>query len=67
MNKQFIEYVRAYMPVHTVVKCNGERITITDAAVDRQIIIDINGNIIRNDGVRPIVSEMITVLTRALQ
>lgn len=67
MTKQFIEYVRAYMPAHTVVKGNGERITITDAAVDRQIIIDINGNIIKNDGVRPIVSEMITVLARALQ
>lgn len=59
------ELFRAYMPEHTIVRNDANRIIVSDAVVGREAIYDPVRRIIMDTGVRKDVTMMIQTLARA--
>lgn len=56
---------RAYMPEHTIVRNDANRIIVSDAVVGREIVYDPVRKILMNTGVREDVVMMVQTLARA--
>lgn len=59
------EMFRAYMPEHTIVRNDANRIIVSDAVVGREIVYDPVRKIMMNTGVREDIIITIQTLARA--
>lgn len=59
------EMIRAYMPEHTIVRNDANRIIVSDTVVGREVVYDPVRRIIMDTGVRKDVTVMIQTLARA--
>lgn len=60
------EMIRAYMPEHTIVRNDANRIIVSDTVIGREVVYDPVRRIIMDTGVRKDVTVMIQTLARAL-